>query len=65
MPRNQTQTKGARPIYNARARQSPDSDYMTTIGAAWEFKEGEGLVVKLHFLPLDGSFILVPPKKDE
>ena len=38
---------------------------MTTIGAAWEFKEGEGLVVKLHFLPLDGSFILVPPKKGE
>ena len=65
MPDRHTQSKGARPIYNARAKQSPDSDYMTTIGAAWEFKEGEGLVVKLHFLPLDGSFILVPPKKGE
>jgi len=57
--------KGARPIYVARAKQGKDSDYMTTIGAAWEFKEGEGLVVRLHFFPLDGTFILVPPKKDE
>jgi hypothetical protein len=61
----QPQSKGSRPVYNARAKQSPDSGYITTIGAAWEFKEGEGLVVKLHFLPLDGSFISVPPKKGE
>ena len=65
MSTKQPHPKGSRPVFNARAKQSPDSDYMTTIGAAWEFKEGEGLVVKLHFLPLDGSFILVPPKKDE
>ena len=57
--------KGSRPIFNVRARASPDSDYMTTIGAAWKFKEGEGYVVKLNFLPLDGSVILVPPKSDE
>lgn len=64
--RRDTQIKGSRPVYHARAKQSPDSDYMTTIGAAWPFKEGDGLVVKLHFLPLGGQFILVPPKeKDE
>lgn len=63
--RNDAQTKGSRPVYHARAKQSPDSDYMTTIGAAWAFKEGDGLVVRLHFLPLDGQFILVPPKERE
>ena len=57
--------KGNKPKYIARARQGEDSEYMTTIGAAWEFKEGDGLVVKLHFMPLDGSFILVAPKKEE
>ena len=59
--------KGAKPTYNARARASPDSDYMQTIGAAWPFNEGDGLVVNLQFVPTnwDGKFILVPPKDDE
>ncbi|WP_424363085.1 hypothetical protein [Methylocystis parvus] len=64
--RGEDKAKGSRPVYHARAKQSPESDYMTTIGAAWQFKEGEGLVVRLNFLPLDGQFILVPPKdRDE
>ena len=57
--------KGNKPVYNVRARQGPDSEFMTTIGAAWPFNEGDGLVVKLNFLPLDGQFILVPPKAEE
>ena len=57
--------KGGRPVYHVRAKQGPDSDFMTTIGAAWPFNQGDGLVVKLNFLPLDGQFILVPPKADE
>ncbi len=57
--------KGSRPVYNARAKQTPDGEFMTTIGAAWPFHEGDGLVVKLNFLPLDGQFILVPPKERE
>jgi hypothetical protein len=61
----QDKPKGNKPVYNARARQGPDSEFMTTIGAAWPFNEGDGLVVKLNFLPLDGQFILVPPKADE
>jgi hypothetical protein len=63
--------KGERPAYNARAKQSADSDYMTTIGACWEFRdrEKEGFVVKLSFIPAPDSkgfytFILVPPKRD-
>ena len=57
--------KGNKPKYIVRARQGEDSEYMTTIGAAWEFNDGDGLVVTLHFLPLDGSFILVAPKNDD
>jgi len=29
--------KGSKPIYNARVKQNPDSEYMVTIGAAWPF----------------------------
>ena len=61
-------SKGDKPIYTVRARQEPDSEYMTTVGSAWKFKKGEGLVVKIHSMPVnwDGSFILVTPfEKDE
>ena len=60
-------TKGNKPVFNARPKQDPDSDYMQTIGAARTFKEGEGYVVRLHSLPVnwDGSLILVPPKDAE
>jgi hypothetical protein len=70
MPRS-TETaerpKGAKPIYNARVKQNPDSDFMVTIGAAWPFNQGDGLVVQLNLIPTnwDGKFILVPPKDDE
>jgi hypothetical protein len=59
--------KGDKPIFNARVRQEPDSEYMTTIGAAWPFREGKGYVVRLHSVPVkwDGSFVLVPPKEDD
>ena len=59
-------TKGKKPQFIARAKRSDDSDYMQTIGAAWNFKEGEGLVVKLELVPTDwdGSFILVKPKEE-
>jgi hypothetical protein len=59
--------KGAKPIYNARVKQNPDSDFMVTIGAAWPFNQGDGLVVQLNLIPTnwDGKFILVPPKDDE
>ena len=59
--------RGARPHLIARARQSPDSEFMVTIGAAWAWKEGTGFVVKLSMLPTnwDGSFILAEPKEDD
>lgn len=60
--------RGSKPVYIVRAKQGEDSEYMTTIGAAFAFKEGDGLVVKLQFIPTANkngmSFILVPPKDE-
>ena len=58
--------KGNKPKFIARAKKAEESDYMQTIGAAWPFKEGGGLVIKLDMLPTNwnGDFILVPPKED-
>lgn len=66
MAKNGEKPKGNKPVYNARVRQTPDSDVMMTIGAAWPFNEGDGLVVRLHMTPTnwDGTFILVPPKEE-
>jgi hypothetical protein len=66
MPKTESKPKGSRPTYVARAKQSPDSEMMTTIGAAWPFNEGDGMVVRLQMTPTnwDGSFILVPPKDE-
>lgn len=59
--------KGNKPLYLARARQGPENEYMQTIGAAWKFNEGDGLVVNLNFIPTDwdGKFLLVTPKDPE
>jgi len=66
MAKNGEKPKGNKPVYNARVRQKPDSDVMMTIGAAWPFNEGDGLVVRLQMTPTnwDGTFILVPPKEE-
>lgn len=60
------EAKGNRPVFNVRAKQSPDSEFMTTIGAVWPFREGEGFVVKLNLLPVgwNGECILVAPKDE-
>jgi hypothetical protein len=65
MARNDEKPKGNKPIYNARVKVG-DGDFMQTIGAAWPFNEGDGLVVTLNLIPTnwDGKFILVPPKDD-
>jgi hypothetical protein len=64
--------KGNRPLYNVRARQGPSADgtpseFFTTVGAVWKFNEGDGFVMKLDFVPLngDGSFLIVPVKDNE
>lgn len=57
---------GGKPVYLAKAKQSPESEFMLVIGAVWAFKNGDGFVVKLHSLPTswNGDLILVP-QKDE
>jgi hypothetical protein len=55
---------GRRPDYVVRAKQSPDSEYWNTIGAAWSFLDGKpGYAIRLHTIPVmwTGEFILVPP----
>jgi hypothetical protein len=63
---NTTRARGNKPLYIARARQTPESEVMVTIGAAWPFNEGDGLVVKLQMIPTQwsGDFILVTPKEE-
>jgi hypothetical protein len=60
-------SRGDKPAYNVRARQEPKSDYLTTVGSAWKFREGDGYVVRIHSPPVDwdGSFILVKPLESE
>jgi len=61
----QEEKKGDKPALIARAKQSPDSEYWMTIGAAWEFeKDGKTcLSVRLNSIPTnwDHSFVLMPP----
>ncbi len=56
-----------RPDFVARARQAKESEYFSTIGAAWktEIAGQEGVSVKLNLTPLDwdGSFLLMVPKE--
>jgi hypothetical protein len=62
-----SEAKGNRPVYLAKCKQNPKSDFFMVIGAAFKFKEGDGLVLRLDAIPTqwDGSMILVPPKEDE
>jgi hypothetical protein len=59
---------GSRPAYLVKAKQSPESEFLIVIGAAFKWKNGDGYVVQLHSIPVknwDGSFILAAPKSDE
>ena len=58
-----------KPDFVVRCKQSPDSDFWQTIGAAWsaEISGKTGYSVRLHFIPTDwdGSFLLMPPLEDK
>jgi hypothetical protein len=50
----------------SRAREgSNKKSYFTKIGAAWPTKSGSGYNADLIALPVDGKFILLPPKDKE
>lgn len=56
------------PDYVVRARQSPESEFWQTIGAAWiaNFKDGStGISVKINHQPMgwNGDCLLMRPKE--
>ena len=57
-----------KPDLVARCKQSPDSDFWITIGAAWTAKigDGTGYSVRLHMIPTNwnGDLLLMPPKEE-
>ena len=61
-------SKANRPAYNVRAKtgrkDGEGKDIFTTVGAAWPFKQGDGLNVRINLLPVnfDGQLMLVPPR---
>lgn len=56
------------PDFVVRCKQSIDSDFWMTIGAAWsaDIHGKTGYSVRLHMIPTswDGSFLLMPPKDE-
>jgi uncharacterized protein (DUF736 family) len=65
--KKQEEPKGKRqPDFVVRAKQSPDSEYWVTIGAAWEadLKDGKkGYSLKINNMPINwnGDALLMPP----
>jgi hypothetical protein len=45
------------------SRESGDKSYYTEVGAAWNVAK-DGISIKLHALPMDGSLVLFPRKDD-
>lgn len=59
---------GRKPDWVVRAKQSPDSDYFTTIGAGWSWQNGkDGVSIRLHSVPVmwTGELLLVRPLEAE
>ena len=59
-----TNNKPAFEIFVVREGSNKKS-YFTKIGAAWPTKIGNGYNADLIALPVDGKFILLPPKDKE
>jgi hypothetical protein len=50
------------PIQSGKGENS--KTYWNRIGAAWMLEEKEGIRVQLNSLPVDGEFMLLPPKEE-
>jgi hypothetical protein len=64
-----TVKKGEKPAYRAVQPVEYGSGenkgtHWVEVGAAWLLNEKEGLRVKLHAIPVNGEFILMPPKPE-
>ena len=52
--------------YHVSDRGKGQKGFWTRIGAAWNFKEGEGFTLNLDLLPASGGrIVLMPPKAKE
>jgi hypothetical protein len=65
MPQRQS---GRRPDYRVfisrPGKNEGDKSFFTEVGAAWNVAN-DGISIKLHALPTDGSLVLFPLKQDE
>jgi len=66
---SEEQKKGRKPdFYALQPIQSGKGEnsktYWNRIGAAWMLEEKEGIRVQLNSLPVDGEFMLLPPKEE-
>ena len=58
--------KGRAPDYHAiQPIESGEKTYWNRIGAAWRLEEKDGLKVQLSALPVDGDFVLMPPRQQD
>lgn len=68
VPEKAKEPEKRKPDFVVRCKQSTDSDFWTTIGAAWsaDINGKAGYSVRLHLIPTswDGSFLLMPPKDE-
>ena len=57
--------QGKKPDYRVLvSREVGDKTYYTDVGAAWRVAN-DGISIKLHALPVDGSLVLFPPSEDD
>jgi len=58
--------EGSKPQYIALAKQSPDSEFMVTVGVAWKLEDGDSIVLRLDLTPTkwDGTVLLTRKKKE-
>jgi hypothetical protein len=58
--------EGLKPQYTALSKQSPDSEFMVTVGVAWKLKDSDTIVLRLDLIPTkwDGTILLTRNKKE-
>ena len=57
--------QGKRPDYRVFVtREVGGKTYYTEVGAGWQVAN-DGISIRLHALPIDGSLILFPPREDD
>lgn len=66
---SEEQKKGRKPDFHAlqpivSGKGDNQKTYWNRIGAGWMLEEKEGVRVQLNSLPVNGEFVLMPPKEE-